>query len=62
MFIGFLSIALEFVPGHPQGRGVVCFDCFALSTASSLYAGASRSSKVIAFVGQAGRQSPRPTQ
>ena len=41
-----------FVPGQTQG--VTDFFIFAARTAASLYAGASLSSKEIAFVGQAG--------
>ena len=56
------------LPGCPTGaitfteREAAAFFCLFSSTACSSYAAASRSSKVMAPVGQPGRQSPKPSQ
>ena len=48
------------LPGQPPRGGF--FAALLDKTAASSYAAASRSSKVMASVGQTGRQSPRPSQ
>ena len=53
------------LPGHPvRVTGALPFSAaaFFAKTAASSYAAASRSTKVMAPVGQVGRQSPRPSQ
>ena len=56
----FVTEAAAHTTVYPAAENI--FAAFAACTAASSYAGASRSTKRIAPVGQAGRQSPRPSQ
>jgi len=75
VIIGFLSMVLAIVPGHPHGNfssppmfiSLISLDLLSNSkilvfTASSSYSSASLSIISIAAVGQLGKQSPNPSQ